>query len=266
MDDDSTQLSQAGPGPTCMCGRLKLDMRRRSTPFLLFAFVAAVVFFLFWRRIPLENSTKKSESHAKRNRYKNKQGELPRRLSESPAVCAQLGIVCESEYFVPWNPPSDGSCSTMLHHGYPVPDPRCTPGGIDPSVTVDMLKSAAWRTRCIRNCETSEAEKHMTYTWYDIRSPRGNHGKMQICELDHLVPLELGGADGLGNIWPECGPPDVALEDRYFKAKDRVENYLAHEVKTGRISLQGAQRGIAEDWTRFLDAANSFCASGRRCN
>jgi hypothetical protein len=30
--------------------------------------------------------------------------------------------------------------------------------------------------------------------------PHGNSGSNQVCELDHLVPLELGGADGLGNI------------------------------------------------------------------
>lgn len=64
--------------------------------------------------------------------------------------------------------------------------------------------------------------------------------------------LELGGADGLGNIWPECGPDFVTLQNRYFKIKDRVENYLADEVKSGRMPLDGAQRGIASDWTQYI--------------
>jgi hypothetical protein len=55
--------------------------------------------------------------------------------------------------------------------------------------------------------------------------------------LDHLVPPELGGADGLGNIWPECGPEGVALDDRFFKRKDHVENYLAEQVRDGQMSL-----------------------------
>jgi hypothetical protein len=40
---------------------------------------------------------------------------------------------------------------------------------------------------------------------------------------------------GLGNIWPECGPDGVTLENRYFKVKDRVENYLAGEVRASRM-------------------------------
>lgn len=86
-----------------------------------------------------------------------------------------------------------------------------------------------------------------------------------MCELDHLVPLELGGADGIGNIWPECGPDSATLENRYFKIKDRVENYLADEVKAGRIPLDTAQRSIASDWTQYLDDANRYCALGGRC-
>ena len=76
--------------------------------------------------------------------------------------------------------------------------------------------------------------------------------------MDHLVPLELGGADGLGNIWPECGPDATVLENRFFKTKDRVENYLAREVRAGRMSLGDAQRGIASDWTQYLAAANQI--------
>ncbi len=182
------------------------------------------------------------------------------------AECSQFGVTCSSEYFGSWQQPTDGGCSTTVRHGYPVPDPRCTPGGIDPSVTADVLRNRAWRTGCIRNCQTSEAEKHITYRWYGIRVPRRNYGETQVCELDHLVPLELGGADGLGNIWPECGPSAVALDVRYFKIKDRVEDYLADKVKSGNMSLAAAQRGIASDWTQYLDAANRYCAAGGRCD
>jgi hypothetical protein len=148
---------------------------------------------------------------------------------------------------------------------YPIPDPLCTPGGINPSITSGMLRDSGFRTRCVRNCETSEARKHVTYSWYSIHKPRSNSGDHQVCELDHLVPLELGGADGLANIWPKCGPDSTVLKSRYFKVKDRVENYLADEVKAGRIPLDTAQRGIASDWTQFLPAANRHCAAGGRC-
>ena len=48
----------------------------------------------------------------------------------------------------------------------------------------------------------------------------------------------------------------ATLDERYFKAKDRVENYLAGEVKAGRRSLDDAQRGIASDWTQYLTTAD----------
>ena len=107
-----------------------------------------------------------------------------------------------------------GTCTVRSGHGYPIPDPQCTPGGITPTVTVTLLRNPDWKTRCIRNCETSEAEKHIAYEWYGIQKPRPNSGDRQVCELDHLVPLELGGADGLGNIWPECGPDEATLQNR----------------------------------------------------
>jgi len=172
---------------------------------------------------------------------------------------------CTSDYFLAWQLPEEGTCMTSIRNGYPLPDPRCTPGGINPSVTEEMLRDTNWRTGCIRNCQTSEALKHVTYRWYGIQKPRPNSGENQVCELDHLVPLELGGSDGLGNIWPQCGPNATVLEHRYFKIKDRVENYLADEVKAGRVSLDAAQRGIASDWTQFLPEANRYCAAGGRC-
>ncbi len=179
--------------------------------------------------------------------------------------CRSADIACSSSYFTGWQEPAAGSCTVSLRAGNDFPDPRCTPGGIDPAVTEEVLRDREWRTRCARNCETSEAEKHITYRWYAIHKPQGNSGPNQVCELDHLVPLELGGADGLGNIWPECGPAGAELPERDFKVKDRVENYLADQVRSGRMPLQTAQHGIAEDWAQFLDAANAYCRAGGRC-
>ena len=179
--------------------------------------------------------------------------------------CSTLGVACASNYFQSWQEPVNGSCHPSMSNGYPVPDPQCTPGGINSTVTLAVMQDAGWRTRCIRDCEESQARKHIAYSWYQIPNPQHNSGSNQICELDHLVPLELGGADGMGNIWPQCGPDDASLKNRYFKIKDRVENYLTDEVKSGRMSLDVAQRGIASDWTQYLDDANRYCRSGGRC-
>ncbi len=241
-------------------------MFRRFVSFLLTLTVAAVIFTLFWGRISRFHRGGNGAFSLYRHEGRAGYGGRSRWKAESPEDCAQFDLTYSSEYFARWEAPANDSCATTLRDGYPVPDPRCTPGGINPRVTVAMLRSPGWRTGCIRNQETSERKKHQTYRWYGIEEPRKNYEATQVCELDHLVPLELGGADGLGNIWPECGPSHVALEDRYFKVKDRVEDYLAHEVKSGRMPLREAQRGIAENWTQYLDAANRYCASTGGCD
>ena len=174
-------------------------------------------------------------------------------------------VICETKYFADWIEPLRNSCAVHMRNRYPIPDARCTPGGVNPSVTPDVLRDRSWRTRTVRNCATSEAQKHAAYLWYEIEKPRLNSNQNQVCELDHLVPLELGGADGLGNIWPQCGPDAVTLNERYFKKKDHVENYLAEEVKDGRMPLDLAQKGIALDWTQYLDQAENWCTARGRC-
>ena len=95
------------------------------------------------------------------------------------------------------------------------------------------------------------------------RTPQITPGTPPICELDHLISLELGGADTLDNIWPQCGPSGVALAQRFFKEKDTVENFLAMQVREGRMDLSETQKGIATDWTQFLDQARRACPEGR---
>jgi hypothetical protein len=158
-----------------------------------------------------------------------------------------------------------GGCTAQTKNGLPVPDPACTPGAFNPTVTADILTDPAYRTGCVRDRATKAAEKAQTYDWYGIEHPSNNHGANQVCELDHLVPLELGGADTLDNIWPQCGPSEAALNDRFFKQKDLVENYLAAMVKAAKADLNGARKCIAADWTQFLERAKQVC-HGTQCN
>jgi hypothetical protein len=198
-----------------------------------------------------------------RNSQERSHEKEPREPRNAQANCDVSGVSCASQYFTDWKWPEDASCHSTVRNGYPEPDTRCTPGGITPGITAETLRDPAWRTKCIRNCQSSEQQKHVAYEWYGVPRPENNQGKNQVCELDHLVPLELGGADGLGNIWPECGPDDATLRERYFKQKDVVENYLAARVKSGEMPLDEAQKGIAQDWVQYLEAARSRCPNGR---
>lgn len=180
-----------------------------------------------------------------------------------PAICSQLGINPGASRPLGQFSANTTGCRTRMSNGYPIPDPKCTPGAINPTVTSEVLADPSFRTKCIRNHVTTEHEKFVTYSWYGIHHPRHNHGRTQVCELDHLVPLELGGADTLDNIWPQCGPSDTTLWKRYFKRKDLVENYLAKMVREGKMRLVDAQQGIAQDWTQYLPAAKRECQSVR---
>jgi len=150
-----------------------------------------------------------------------------------------------------------------MSNGLPIPDPSCTPGAINHTVTLDTLRNPKFRTACLRDRATSAATKAKTYNWYKIKHPTQNTGLTMTCELDHLVSIELGGADSLDNIWPQCGPPRKALAARYFKQKDTVEDYLAMLVREGKMDLAKAQEGIATDWTQFLDEAKKACQAGK---
>jgi hypothetical protein len=68
--------------------------------------------------------------------------------------------------------------------------------------------------------------------------PRGSF------EVDHLIPLELGGDNTIANLWPEAAEPVPG-----FHEKDRVEKYLHRQVCSGAMSL-AAPRQIATDWLK----------------
>jgi hypothetical protein len=156
-------------------------------------------------------------------------------------------------------------CKVRMKNGIPLPDPNCTPGAINPTLTAKVLRNPDFRTSCVRDNATSASQKAQTYGLYQIAHPANNKGVMQICELDHLISLELGGADTLDNIWPQCGPTRVILRARFFKKKDAVENYLAKRVKEGSMNLKDAQQAIASDWTQFLEEALNQC-HGAKCD
>ena len=105
---------------------------------------------------------------------------------------------------------------------------------------------------------TSSQLKHRIYVEYGI-DRRGGH-----YEIDHLIPLELGGADIAENLWPES----FDTEPWNAHVKDQLENFLHAEVCAGRIPIEQAQREIAEDWIaayrRYLGEPSPTPSNRRR--
>jgi len=183
--------------------------------------------------------------------------------ADEPPACSALDIDSNASEALTSVAAPPGTCSTRSKGEFLLPDPLCTPGAINPTVTAEVLRDPSFRTACVRGHATSAGQKNSTYGLYGIDHPDHNIGQTQTCELDHLISLELGGADTVDNIWPQCGPSDKVLSERFFKRKDAVENFLAKQVREGRMSLADAQRGIATDWTQFL-AASEGC-EGAAC-
>lgn len=149
-----------------------------------------------------------------------------------------------------------GSCHVRkAADGYQLPDRACSPGAINPTLTLSVLLNPAFRTGMVRDKLTSAAAKAKVYSWYGITPPKNNTGQNQTCELDHVVDIGAGGADSLDNIWPQCQPPEsppVRVGQREFKIKDRfAEHDLIRQIKAGG-DLVALQRRIAADWTQFI--------------
>jgi hypothetical protein len=135
--------------------------------------------------------------------------------------------------------------------GQDLPDPRCTPGATDPRVTQADIAS----TICVRGytalvrppVEETDRAKHALMLAYGQSRPN---------ELDHLIPLELGGSSDVRNLWPEMPPSP--------NPKDQVENELRNMVcaavwypGAAYLPLDVARRLIADDWTTALEQAKT---------
>jgi hypothetical protein len=64
-------------------------------------------------------------------------------------------------------------------------------------------------------------------------------------EIDHIVPLELGGSNDVANLFPEPGSGPAT-----YHLKDRLENRLHALVCGGSLSLATARRAISANWER----------------
>jgi hypothetical protein len=140
--------------------------------------------------------------------------------------------------------PAPGSCHyRSAASGQTLPDPVCTPGAISPKVTEETLHTTICRpgyTKSIRPPkDITEAEKR------DNAAAYGYSGRLSDAELDHLVPLSLGGdPNDERNLWVEPGASP--------NPKDAIETRLARLVCAGAVPLAAAQQAIAADWTTAL--------------
>lgn len=118
-----------------------------------------------------------------------------------------------------------------------LPDPNLTGG----SVRTDNPDLACGHAKENRHSMTP-ARANEVLRRYGL--PTGRHPDY---EIDHLIPLCLGGADDASNLWPQ---PHKSIEPMWNAlAKDWLEHRLCRLVCEGKVSLPDAQVEIATDWT-----------------
>ena len=100
--------------------------------------------------------------------------------------------------------PPRGSCHVRGHDPFNTPDPRCTPGALNPAVTQTTIRQTICRSGYSSSIRPSTSvtgpEKLASMRAYGFHQGPGAY------EYDHLISLEMGGAaNDSRNLWPENG-------------------------------------------------------------
>jgi Excalibur calcium-binding domain len=107
-------------------------------------------------------------------------------------------------------------------------------------LTTDVSQICPRVNPAVEAARPDETVKNAVYAEYAIVSRvTGQY------EIDHLIPLELGGANTISNLWPELNDhPKPGV----INSKDLLENKLHDLVCAGQLGLPAAQHAIATDW------------------
>jgi hypothetical protein len=112
-----------------------------------------------------------------------------------------------------------------------LPDPKLTPGKVA-------------RNAKDRSGITEETERKV-FARYRIPWRRRLEFK-----IDHLVPLELGGADTIDNLWPQ----NLRIKPYNAQRKELLTERLLAGIASGEMTLEQAQEEIRADWIScFVD-------------
>jgi hypothetical protein len=69
-------------------------------------------------------------------------------------------------------------------------------------------------------------------------------------KIDHLIPVELGGADTIDNLWPQSLRAKPYDADR----KELLTEMLLARIRAGQMTIIQAQEQISRDWIdAFID-------------
>lgn len=130
-------------------------------------------------------------------------------------------------------------------HGAVMPDRHRTPGAVFDRATRATVCTTGYSAQ-VR--DVTDTTRRAVFADYGIP-----WSKRHSYEVDHLIPLELGGSNNITNLWPQ---PEGSTSKGYPR-KDRLENHLHALVCAGRVRLRTAQHALATNW---INAYNRYQA------
>ena len=154
------------------------------------------------------------------------------------------------------------STSTLAQQWPTEPDPVLTPGKVRSDLTIEQICATKWGSDARHVTEAMKRQVVAAYHFDVNACPLTEYrGKwVHRMEIDHLISRELGGADDVANLWPECYEPvrkDKAQQADGANKKDRLEDKLGELVcnPPDPELLKEYQAAIANDW---LDLYRQF--------
>jgi hypothetical protein len=130
--------------------------------------------------------------------------------------------------------------STKAGPAYLYPNPTLTPGAILTTDTSTICTPGY--ASSVRNVST--ATKKQVYAEYGVSYPQA----LGAYEVDHFIPLEIGGSNDIKNLWLEPASPTPG-----FHQKDQFENFEHGQVCDGEITAAEAQRRMVSDWYLYWE-------------
>ena len=131
-------------------------------------------------------------------------------------------------------------------HALTTIDPAKTPGATVAAVTQENVATticSATYVKAIRRVSAKRAAH--VYDRYHV----SRRARDRAYVVERLIPAELGGSNGLANLWPGM-KADAML-------RHHVANLLRDRVCAGDVDLAAAQRAIATNWTTALFVATT---------
>lgn len=115
------------------------------------------------------------------------------------------------------------------------PNPDLTPGDVVADATRDTVCASGYAKKMRR--EVSKEDKTLIYYRYGLTYDSKHY------QIDHFIPLSIGGSNDMKNLWPQ-----PIQNNAGFIEKQQVADYLHRQVCSGAMDIHEAQAQVCKDW------------------